>query len=340
MFESVANLARWLVQHWLLVLPVLLGFLAIWLLLPQARRRPVLAGAGLSVLAVVLGGLALLQPIDETVPHLLFYLFAGLAVTCGVCMIVQRNPVYAALWFALVILSTCGLFLLQAAPFLAAATIVIYAGAIIVTFLFVIMLAQQTGLATYDRRSREPLLASLAGFILLGALLYTLQMTYTPPGTIDRLVAKLDELQARLDRGGMTEEDFEEAMYFSNEETVDLALRKEADRLAAWRDRNAAKRRINEIMESNVERKETVAQLRDVAGQIRAAGLKHQGMLPARMGHPSRLSEPSQDAGHVASLGRSLFGDYLWAVELAGTLLLIATVGAIAIAARREVVRS
>ena len=41
--------------------------------------------------------------------------------------------------------STCGLFLLQAAPFLMAATIIIYAGAIVVTFLFVIMLAQQEG---------------------------------------------------------------------------------------------------------------------------------------------------------------------------------------------------
>ena len=43
------------------------------------------------------------------------------------------------------ILATCGLFLLLAAPFLMAATIIIYAGAIIVTFLFVLMLSQQQG---------------------------------------------------------------------------------------------------------------------------------------------------------------------------------------------------
>ena len=58
-------------------------------------------------------------------------------------LVTQQNPARAALSFALVVLSTCGLFLLLAAPFLMAATIVIYAGAIVVTFLFVIMLAQQ-----------------------------------------------------------------------------------------------------------------------------------------------------------------------------------------------------
>ena len=51
----------------------------------------------------------------------------------------------SALAFAMVVLSTCGLFLLLAAPFLSAATIIIYAGAIIVTFLFVIMLSRQEG---------------------------------------------------------------------------------------------------------------------------------------------------------------------------------------------------
>jgi NADH-quinone oxidoreductase subunit J len=45
---------------------------------------------------------------------------------------------------------------------------------------------------------------------------------------------------------------------------------------------------------------------------------------------------PAGELGRVRGLGRSLFGDYLFAVELAGTLLLIATIGAIAIAPRRS----
>src|SRR4029079_1182616 len=50
------------------------------------------------------------------------------------------------------------------------------------------------------------------------------------------------------------------------------------------------------------------------------------------------LSHPAKDdqLGTMLGLGRSLFGDYLFAVELAGTLLLVATIGAIAIAPRRR----
>ena len=85
----------------------------------------------------------------------MFWVFAIGALMSGVLMITARNPVYAALWFALATLSTCGLFLSADAPFLAAATIIVYAGAVIVTFLFVIMLAQQSGAAGYDQRSRQ-----------------------------------------------------------------------------------------------------------------------------------------------------------------------------------------
>ena len=70
--------------------------------------------------------------------------------------VTSRNPIYSALWFASVVLSTTGLFLLANAPFLAAGTIIVYAGAIIVTFLFVIMLAQMEGKAVYDRAARAP----------------------------------------------------------------------------------------------------------------------------------------------------------------------------------------
>ena len=75
------------------------------------------------------------------------------------------------------LLSNSGLYLLQGAEFLAAATIIIYAGAIIVTFLFVIMLAQPSGTARYDRLSREPFLACLTGValaaVLSGAIYYS-----------------------------------------------------------------------------------------------------------------------------------------------------------------------
>src|SRR5205823_7006021 len=116
-----------------------------------------LAGLG----AFLIRGLG--ERIPETVEAFLFFGLSALAVIFSVLMITGRNPARCALSFAMVILSTCGLFLLLAAPFLMAATIVIYAGEIIVTFLFVIMLSQQSGPSDADLRSREPELSVAAG---------------------------------------------------------------------------------------------------------------------------------------------------------------------------------
>src|SRR5678809_827752 len=108
-------------------------------------------------------------------------LFAGLMIT-------GRNPARSALAFAMVVLSTCGLFLLLAAPFLTAATIIIYAGPIIVTFLFVSMLSQQEGPSNAALRTREPALAAAAGFVLLATFLVGLQRVYDWR-SVDRAIA-------------------------------------------------------------------------------------------------------------------------------------------------------
>jgi NADH-quinone oxidoreductase subunit J len=71
---------------------------------------------------------------------LLFWLLAAIALIASVSMIVQRNPVYSALFLIVTLLSIAGLFLLLRAQFLAVIQIIVYAGAIMVLFLFVIML--------------------------------------------------------------------------------------------------------------------------------------------------------------------------------------------------------
>src|SRR6266481_3718483 len=175
-----------------LVLPAVLGTIGVYLLLPRPRPYPALWGVTASGLALLLCGFTLIRSGMAAPENLLFYCFSALAIGSGVMMITQKNPVHAALSFALVVLSTCGLFLLQAAPFLMAATIIIYAGAIVVTFLFVIMLAQQIGTSDADQRSREPLLSCVAGFVLLAAVLGLLQQTYG--------VERFDDLLARAER--------------------------------------------------------------------------------------------------------------------------------------------
>src|SRR3954447_6391269 len=126
-------------MNYYLIIPLFLGFLGVYFLLPRPRPTATLAGIGAVGLAIVLGGIFLLHRMDNWAETILFYCFSGIAILGGVLMLAQKNPVHAALSFALVVLSSCGLFLLNAAPFLMAATIIIYAGAIVVTFLFVIM---------------------------------------------------------------------------------------------------------------------------------------------------------------------------------------------------------
>ena len=71
---------------------------------------------------------------------LLFWLLAVMALTAAVSMISQPNPVHSALFLITTLLSLAGLFLLLSAHFLAVIQVIVYAGAIMVLFLFVIML--------------------------------------------------------------------------------------------------------------------------------------------------------------------------------------------------------
>lgn len=77
------------------------------------------------------------------VSDILFYLFAGFTLLCGFMVIANpfsRNPVTSAMFLVLTIISMAGLFVLLHAFFLAAVQILVYAGAVMVLFLFVIML--------------------------------------------------------------------------------------------------------------------------------------------------------------------------------------------------------
>ena len=109
-------------------------------------------------------------------------MFSAIALICSVCVITQTRAVYSALYFMVVILAVAGLLLLMGAEFLAAALIIIYGGAILVTYIFVIMLASQSGEVLYDRRSRGPLGACFAGFLLV-ATIGGLMSDYEPPAT-------------------------------------------------------------------------------------------------------------------------------------------------------------
>jgi len=71
---------------------------------------------------------------------LLFILFAGMAIGCALAVVAQRNPLYSAISLVGVFISLACLYVTLAAPFIAAVQVIVYAGAIMVLVVFVIML--------------------------------------------------------------------------------------------------------------------------------------------------------------------------------------------------------
>jgi NADH-quinone oxidoreductase subunit J len=233
----------------------LLAF-GLWLMLP--RGASIGRSLGFVLVAVSLGVYASLVPwLGSWAGQSLFYILAAVTVLAAVATVTFRNPVYSAIWFALSLLGTAGLFLFQGAQFLGVATVVVYAGAILVTFLFVLMLAQPEGQAYYDRLSWSAALSALTGAVVVGVLILSITATFQnshPPGVVGDAVAQSGQVALRKSDGPP----FTAAML------------------------------DDEILASE----------------------------------------------HVARLGAQLFSKYLVAIEVAGTLLLVALVGTVAIVAQ------
>src|SRR5437899_555266 len=98
--EPARGLIPFLYDNWLLLLPPVLGFAGIYLLLPQARRRPPIWGGVLAALGLILGASVFLRTETPLVETVLFYAFAGIAIAAGIMMLTHSNPVHAALSFA------------------------------------------------------------------------------------------------------------------------------------------------------------------------------------------------------------------------------------------------
>ncbi|CAN5472261.1 hypothetical protein BH09PLA1_BH09PLA1_27290 [soil metagenome] len=160
------------------------------LLLPGRRETPIRTIGGIVLMAAGLIFAAML--IRWTAGHprggmgLYFWLFSAIAILGAIRVITHDRPVYSALYFVLTVFATAGLFMLLWAEFMAAALVLIYAGAILVTYVFVIMLAAEatsqptdlqgggvlSSVPEHDAQSREPVAACAVGFALMGVLLF------------------------------------------------------------------------------------------------------------------------------------------------------------------------
>jgi len=119
---------------------------------------------------------------------LLFILFAGMAIGSAIAVVAQRNPLYSAISLIGVFISLACLYVMLAAPFLAAVQVIVYAGAIMVLVVFVIMLLN---VEQEERRTRlaflVPAAVGLAAVLIAEVtfILYWVQASpVTPPGNI------------------------------------------------------------------------------------------------------------------------------------------------------------
>jgi NADH-quinone oxidoreductase subunit J len=233
---------------------LVIAALGLWLALPRRMRYGKLLGGVLGLLVglpLIASDWPLLPTISDEV---VFWLLSGVAIVAAVATITSHSPVYSAIWFALSLLGTAGIFFFNGAQFLGVATVVVYAGAIVVTFLFVLMLAQPEGHASYDRIGWG-WFSKAASVVVAAAIV----------GTLTFLLGGLKD-QAKA---------------------ADVAL--------------------------------AAAPSPSDKPAIKAGEQPHPVLRPQE---------------HVAGLGAVLFSQHLISVEVAGTLLLAALVGAVAIAAQ------
>ena len=141
-----------------------------------------------------------------SIQTLLFLTFAAGAVATAIALVLHPNPLRAGLFLVLNLFCVAVLYLLLNAYFLAAVQVIVYAGAIMVLFLFVIMLLNLgTPDRTADRLKWQTPVAVVAGLALasvFGGVIY-FSVPYTPPASVDLSFAKA-EIQTTNADGSIT----------------------------------------------------------------------------------------------------------------------------------------
>jgi NADH-quinone oxidoreductase subunit J len=125
-----------------------------------------------------------------TAPLIIFFVLAALSIVGAVSLIFQKHPIHSALSLIVVMVSLAGMYLLMGAEFVAAVQIIVYGGAIMVLFVFVIMLLN----AGVEEKTNVSKLAGFAGIPLALALTGFLAAAVSHP---------MDAVQAASPVGGV-----------------------------------------------------------------------------------------------------------------------------------------
>lgn len=284
-----------------LYLVCVLGAAGVALALPRRGSKLVPLGAVLiaGAAGLVAVSMGMHAPTGAN-PGFFFYVFAAIGLGASVRMITHPRPVYSALYFILTIIASCGLYLLLGAEFMAFALVIIYAGAILITYLFVIMLATQapTGndedlIDETDAVAREPVVGAVVGFVLMGLI-------------SAMLFKGVATMQPRTDF-------VPDAVLANLPVKVDRALRQA------------------ELIEPS----ERVLRLEDGRGAIDALA-RTITIENTELGTTRELSADhwpeGLEAGNLDRLGWNLLHDHPMTIEIAGVILLMAMLGATVLA--------
>jgi len=116
-----------------------------------------------------------------------FYAFAIIAVLCAVCVVTLRNPVHSAFFLILTLLQVAAIFILLRAPFLAAVQVFIYVGAVMVLFLFAVLVLDlgRERMKEYIHQQSPPAVAAVVVLFITAALLVLKARITAPPGRFD-----------------------------------------------------------------------------------------------------------------------------------------------------------
>jgi NADH-quinone oxidoreductase subunit J len=141
--------------------------------------------------------IAFVPPLTE----LLWWVFASMAIGGGLGMVTRRNPVAGLLFLVLTFFSLAVLYLLLGAHFIAAIQIIVYAGAIMVLFLFVIMLLNLGHDYRADLRGGGWI---VAGFVAAGLIGFVLSRAFVGPQpfVVDAAAAQIEDSVRELNAVG------------------------------------------------------------------------------------------------------------------------------------------
>jgi len=139
-----------------------------------------------------------------TTPLIIFFALAAIAVIGAINLIIQKHPIHSALSLIVVMVAIAGLYLLMGAEFVAAVQIIVYGGAIMVLFVFVIMLLN-AGVEEHTSLSK---LAGPPGLLLVLALAGFVAATLAKSGANVQSVAQAGALSSTKGISEMVFKDF------------------------------------------------------------------------------------------------------------------------------------